>query len=134
MHSRGQEISIYFTSADARTAARVVVYDRDGKVVADARYGAGSGTEMPESGRIYITNFTLVAAGAMTVTLFADHDNDGNVDAGEQMDVFIAGAAGEVRRDYDMVPLCSPRGDVPKIKTSAAVTVTLIATGYLTQA
>lgn len=127
--SRGQECRIYFSSADASTAARLTLYTADGVILASTRAGAGSGVEMGANARLNITDLHIVT-GAITGDLFSDHNNDGNVDAGESMIKIAASIA--ARYQFLSVPLTGLAGDLPKIKTSGAGQIDVVGTGYLT--
>lgn len=132
MSPRGKEVRLYFSSADASTAARIVLYDADGNIFASTKFGAGSGVEMATpKARLHITDLTLINGNA-TVQLFSDHNDDGTVDAGENMISFPVSSTTSMH--FLGVPLMCLAGDLPKIKASGAAQIDLVGTGFLTRA
>lgn len=113
MGCQGETVSIQFASADATTAAPVVIYDADGKarpLAANERllidhlhgYGQPAAGETPGVGRIDV---------------FADGDGDGVVDAGE---LIVSFGEGSSDASFGKEGYSVPQGVTPKVLAAAA--------------
>lgn len=120
MDLRGEVIHGEFSSADARVAAAVSLYDGDGRARALAA------TE-----RLVVTDVVMVAAAKMALTIFSDNDGDGAVDNGERILAGSVGDNGGVAMSFVTTPRYCKRGIVPKVKSDTAGQVDVVLTGFI---
>jgi len=113
----GDSISIQFSSADATTAAAVVLYDANGGV-----------RTLAANERLLIDTLTGTLAAAVTLAEVFTDDGDGNVEAGERIASFGANS-GCFDGGAEGYP--AEVGQTPKVKAAGAGQVTVTGTGRI---
>lgn len=119
-HCHGDPIQFEFSSADATTAAPLVIRDAGGLT-----------HTLNANERVYIQTLNIqAAAGTGTVTIFDDRDGDGVADAGERMLL--------VGEGFSNVPFVGTDegtaggvGRVPKVQAVAAGQISITGIGII---
>lgn len=121
---QGSQFRIVFSSADATTAAAISLYDCNGTL-----------RPLLTGERLIIDSIVVAhVTAATTITLFDDADNDGIVDAGEQIAVVVHSAT---NTSQILTPVATTEGmscglnRLPKIKASGAGQVDVTGIGHL---
>lgn len=119
---RGEEIYGTLNSADASTAATLVLYAHGGSAIVARPLGT---TE-----RLVITDVMMSIQGtAFDAALIWDTDGDGDVDAGDMI-ARLKSADGQLAIAFN-TPRYGPTGKTPKVKAGAAGTVDVIIHGFV---
>ncbi len=100
----GQTIhgEVGLSSGDLSTGTPFTLYDETGSVITPA---AGD--------QIFISDLTFTTAGANTITVFFDHDNDNLVDAGEVICRLDPAANGGLSHSFRVAPCVRLSGTGP---------------------
>ncbi len=124
MHQRGEPVEFEFSSADASTAAPIVLRNSGGR---DSRTLEADERLVIEQ----VSGYILQAASAevdITAVLTADTDGDGDLDAGDLMAVFGGGA---LAHDFTPSGMSGTLGVMPKVLASAAGLIRITGNGYI---
>lgn len=117
----GDIVHFEFTSADATTAAPVVVYNND-----------GTARPLVASERLVITDIHISSAAAMTVDVYSGVG--AGPAAGERLFNVVASASVGTAYPSLVQPIYVKRGVTPLVKASAIGQVTVIGTGVILRA
>lgn len=117
-YSEGDKVHGEFTSADASTAAAIVLYDAQGVV-----------RTLAATERLVVMSYHIVSGAALTLSLFSDADADGVVDAGEVVARGVFAANGGLSENSIVHPC--PRGKGLKVKASGAGQVDCVVRGEI---
>ncbi len=112
-------VRIELISADATTAAAIVLYDSAGAVVT-----------LGSTQHIFISQITLNTDTGMLLELFDDIATAGTVNTGERLEGGYYAPNGGIATTFPTAKQCK-RGSTPKLKASAAGNVRCLGSGYI---
>jgi len=120
---RGEQVHGELVSADASTAAAIVLY----------KAGTRTVRTLGSTEHLVITDVMMNSTAATDVALFDDADADGTIDAGERIAHGDFSAKGGLVTAFSTPRYCS-KGITPKVKAGAAGAVKVLILGYILKA